>query len=155
LRTLQEQACGLGRWARGEAGLLAFVALAERARRCGSRNPAGLFRWLVENGRREFATQGDEEAARRRLAVSAGRDGRGDAVSALVSEAAAKLAQPPRASSATSAEGRDGPRCWRRDVLARTGRGPRLSARPAERRHEVGRLDPEGSRQLLDGLERR
>lgn len=50
------------------AARLETVALAERARRVGECPPA-LFRMLVEKGRRDLITDGDEERARRRLAA--------------------------------------------------------------------------------------
>ena len=46
---------------------LNVFAAAEHALRVGSRNPAGLFVWLVVNRRWDHVTQADEDAARRRL----------------------------------------------------------------------------------------
>lgn len=92
LRLLHAQACERG-WSRaGEAGLLAFVAMAEHALRCGSRNPPGMFRWLVENRRQEFVTQEDEAAAGTR-SLCAGFAGGGlpDGLSSIVERLSADL----------------------------------------------------------------
>lgn len=49
-----------------EAGLLKVLTAAEHALRIGTRNPSGLFVWLVTCGNWHFLTQADEQAARRR-----------------------------------------------------------------------------------------
>ena len=63
----------------GNRDLREFVAIAEHARTIGTRNPCGLFRWLVERwGKRfvlrgrelsihELVTEGDEDAAHQRI----------------------------------------------------------------------------------------
>jgi len=51
----------------GELGRLNFVGAAEHALVIGSRNPCGLFAWLLRNRRFEYVTQADEDAAHRRL----------------------------------------------------------------------------------------
>lgn len=51
----------------GAGDRLNVFAAAEHALRVGSRNPAGLFVWLVANRRWEHITQADEDAAVRRL----------------------------------------------------------------------------------------
>ena len=48
---------------------LNFVAAAEHARVIGSKNPCGLFAWLVRHRKWEFITEGDDEAAHRRIKV--------------------------------------------------------------------------------------
>jgi hypothetical protein len=50
-----------------EDGRLKFLAVAEHARAVGTVNPVGLFARLVRRGWWHFATQDDEDAARRRL----------------------------------------------------------------------------------------
>jgi len=64
---LHHQACERGLAERSEAGRLRFVGLAMHARRCGTRNPAGLFAWLLAGGRWGFITQIDEDQARELL----------------------------------------------------------------------------------------
>jgi hypothetical protein len=51
----------------GPGDRLNVFAAAEHALRVGTRNPAGLFVWLIVNRRWDFVTQGDEDEARRRL----------------------------------------------------------------------------------------
>jgi len=63
---LHRQAVAQGVPVAGEAGRLDFLALAERARACGS-NPPKLFAWLLKQRRFEFITQANEDAAARRL----------------------------------------------------------------------------------------
>jgi len=46
---------------------LRFVGAAEHARTIGSVNPPGLFAWLIRNRRWDYITDGDEDAANRRL----------------------------------------------------------------------------------------
>lgn len=50
-----------------EDGRLKFLAIAEHARAVGTVNPGGLFARLVRRGWWHFATQDDEDVARRRL----------------------------------------------------------------------------------------
>jgi hypothetical protein len=50
-----------------EADRLRFLAVAEHARSIGTVNPGGLFARLVRRGLWHFATQDDEDVARRRL----------------------------------------------------------------------------------------
>lgn len=51
----------------GHRDQLRFVGAAEHARTIGSVNPPGLFAWLIRNRRWEFITDGDEDAANRRI----------------------------------------------------------------------------------------
>jgi len=67
LLTLHAQACDRGLSSASEAARLGFIALAEHARRRGSRNPCGLFAWLLARKRWDCITLDDEEAARSRL----------------------------------------------------------------------------------------
>ena len=64
---LHHEACEHGLAERSEAGRLRFVGLAMHARRCGTRNPAGLFAWLLAGRRWGFITQIDEDQARELL----------------------------------------------------------------------------------------
>jgi len=64
---LHRQACDRGLAERSEAGRLRFVGLAMHARRCGTRNPAGLFAWLLAGRKWDFITQIDEDQARELL----------------------------------------------------------------------------------------
>jgi hypothetical protein len=65
---LHHQAVTLGWTKDTEPARLETVALAERAKRVGER-PAALFRFLLQNRRREFITDGDEERARQRMSA--------------------------------------------------------------------------------------
>ncbi len=67
LLSLHAEACARGLARPSEAGRLQFVALAERARRCATRSPGGLFVWLLRCGKWEYPTQADEDAARAAL----------------------------------------------------------------------------------------
>lgn len=67
LLELWERAVEAGRAKTSEHGRLQFVALAEHALAYGSRNPCGLFAWLLAHGKWAFVTQGDEDEANRRL----------------------------------------------------------------------------------------
>ena len=51
----------------GQHDRLRFVGAAEHARTIGSVNPPGLFSWLVRNRKWGYITDGDEDAANRRL----------------------------------------------------------------------------------------
>lgn len=51
----------------GDVARLNFVGAAEHALVIGSRNPCGLFAWLLRNRRFEFVTQADEDSAQRRI----------------------------------------------------------------------------------------
>ncbi|REJ90426.1 MAG: hypothetical protein DWQ34_17455 [Planctomycetota bacterium] len=62
---LWQRAVGSGLVGRGDR--LNFFAAAEHALRVGTSNPAGLFVWLLANRRWDYITQGDEDAACRRL----------------------------------------------------------------------------------------
>lgn len=64
---LHRQACERGLAERSEAGRLRFVGLAMHAWRCGTRNPAGLFDWLLAGRKWGFITQIDEDQARELL----------------------------------------------------------------------------------------
>jgi len=64
---LYRQAMARGLVGSSEADRLKFMAAAEHARAVGTVNPGGLFARLVCRGWWHFATQGDEEAASRRL----------------------------------------------------------------------------------------
>ena len=68
-RTLRlfDQAVGRNLLGPSEADRLRFLAVAEHARAVGTANPCGLFARLVRRGWWHFATQDDEDAARRRL----------------------------------------------------------------------------------------
>lgn len=68
-RTLElfENAVGRGSVDASEHSRLMFVAAAERAVLRGTRNPCGLFRRLVEQKLWHHITQGDEDAAYKRL----------------------------------------------------------------------------------------
>ncbi len=68
LLALHEEAAARGLASASEAGRLAFVALAERARRRATRNPAGCFRTLLDRQAWHFITHADEDRARRRIA---------------------------------------------------------------------------------------
>jgi hypothetical protein len=59
-----------------EDGRLKFLAAAEHARAVGTVNPGGLFARLVRRGWWHFATQDDEDVARRRLREHFGRPAR-------------------------------------------------------------------------------
>lgn len=65
LLELWRQACAAGRAKASEDGRLHFVAMAEHARAYGSKNPCGLFAWLLSNT--QWVTQADEDEANRRL----------------------------------------------------------------------------------------
>ncbi len=65
--TLRLLDCAIQRRIVGTGDRLNVFAAAEHALRVGSRNPAGLFVWLVVNRRWDYVTQADEDAARRRL----------------------------------------------------------------------------------------
>lgn len=65
LGMLYQQACAKGLAVAGEAGRLAFMSLAARARRCAKRNAPGLLAWLLRHQRWNFPTGADEDAARR------------------------------------------------------------------------------------------
>lgn len=75
---LHHQACERGLADRSEAGRLRFVALAMHARRCGTRNPGGLLAWLLQGQRWAFATQFDEDQARKHLHRERRQRERGD-----------------------------------------------------------------------------
>ena len=64
---LHRQAVAKGLADPSEDGRLKFLAVAEHARGFGARNPGGLFIALLRRGAWAFATQADEDAARRRL----------------------------------------------------------------------------------------
>jgi hypothetical protein len=61
---LHRQACDRGLAERNEADRLRFVGLYMHARRCATRNPAGLLAWLLGGQRWGFITQIDEDQAR-------------------------------------------------------------------------------------------
>jgi hypothetical protein len=63
---LHRQAVEVGLSDDSEASLIAFFALAERARSRGNK-PQALFTWLLQNRKFEFITQADEDAAMRRI----------------------------------------------------------------------------------------
>jgi hypothetical protein len=63
---LHAQAIAAGLSDDSEASLIAFFALAERARSRGNK-PQALFIWLLQNRKFEFITQADEDAAMRRI----------------------------------------------------------------------------------------
>lgn len=67
LLELHRQAVARGLAVASEAGELAFAAAAEHARAVGTSNPPGLFAALVRRGAWSYATQAEEDAARRRL----------------------------------------------------------------------------------------
>ena len=67
LLELHEQAVAAGQIDPSEADRLRFVAAAEHAQSIGSRNPPGLFAWLLKGRRWTYLTQDDEDAASRRL----------------------------------------------------------------------------------------
>lgn len=69
LLVLFEEATRKGLLRESERERLNFVAAAEHARVIGSRNPCGLFAWLVRRRKWEFITEGDDESAHRRLKV--------------------------------------------------------------------------------------
>ena len=75
LTALHERACTEGLAIAGEAGLLAFMSLAARARRCATRNAPGLLAWLLRHQRWNFPTGVDEDAARRLWLHAANRAG--------------------------------------------------------------------------------
>jgi hypothetical protein len=64
---LHRQAVAEGLVGSSEADRLKFAAAAEHALAVGTTNPGGLFTVLIRRGWWDFATQGDEEAANRRL----------------------------------------------------------------------------------------
>jgi hypothetical protein len=64
---LYDQAVARGLASPSEDGRLKFLAVAEHARAVGTTNPGGLFARLVRRGWWHFATQDDEDIARRRL----------------------------------------------------------------------------------------
>ena len=64
---LHRQAVARGLVGASEADRLKFAAAAEHACAVGTANPGGLFARLVVRGWWHFATQGDEDAAARRL----------------------------------------------------------------------------------------
>jgi len=63
---LHRQAIEAGYPVKGEKGRLEFFALAERARRHGNDAPK-LFAWLLREGRLEYITMADEDAAQTRI----------------------------------------------------------------------------------------
>jgi len=67
LRRLLRQALGRRWLSDSEADRLRCFAAAEHALRVGTRNPAGLFAWLLQRRCWSFITGEDEERARRRL----------------------------------------------------------------------------------------
>jgi len=67
LLELHRQAAARGLVGTSEADRLKFVAAAEHARAVGRRNPCGLFARIVAKGWWDFATQGEEVRAARRL----------------------------------------------------------------------------------------
>lgn len=67
LLVLHQHACSAGLASKSEAGELAFVALAEHAKRYGTRNPPGLFMALLKRQAFHFITGDDEDQARTRL----------------------------------------------------------------------------------------
>ncbi len=69
LCALHQEACEAGLASPGDAGRLAFVALAEHASAYATRNPCGLFAWLIRRQAWEFVTSNDEDRARDRLRV--------------------------------------------------------------------------------------
>jgi len=70
---LYSQACGRGWVRRGEAGALSVFAAAARARRCGERNPPGMFVSILRRGLWSHITAMDEDAALRRFRTVAWR----------------------------------------------------------------------------------
>jgi hypothetical protein len=64
---LHRQAVAKGLVTNSERDVLRFVALAEHARQVGKANPPGLFAALLRRQAWNFITQGEEDAARRRL----------------------------------------------------------------------------------------
>jgi hypothetical protein len=64
---LYDQAVARGQASPSEDGRLKFLAIAEHAGVVGTVNPGGLFARLVRRGWWHFATQDDEDAARRLL----------------------------------------------------------------------------------------
>mgnify|MGYP001482767323 CR=1 FL=1 len=73
LLSLYDQAVEQRLVSASEGGRFDFLALAERARARG-RNPGGLFKWLLVNGRFDYITQADEDAAQARLRAYRNRD---------------------------------------------------------------------------------
>lgn len=67
LLQLFEQASRAGLVDGGDYDRLRFVGAAEHARTIGSVNPPGLFAWLLRKRRWDYVTDGDEDAANRRL----------------------------------------------------------------------------------------
>jgi len=70
LLVLHAHACEAGLAKPGEAGRLLFIALAEHARRYGTRNPCGLFASLLRRQQWSFVNQLDEDCARLRLQMN-------------------------------------------------------------------------------------
>lgn len=66
LLILYAQAIAAGLATNSTAGQLEFLAFTQRARTRG-RRPGALLLWLLSNGKREFITQADEDAAARLL----------------------------------------------------------------------------------------
>ena len=67
LLELFDDAVRLGVVGGSESERLNFVAAAEHASIIGSRNPCGLFAWLIRGQHWRFITQGDEDVAQERL----------------------------------------------------------------------------------------
>lgn len=109
LLELFRQAVAVGRLPGSEHARLQFVAAAEHARAIGTRNPFGLFAAIVRRNLWHVITQGDEDAAARRIKALHDRGGgRGplrprttdagrasDAVSELLGRLVAKAGLPP------------------------------------------------------------
>ena len=81
---LHRQAVARGLVGASEADRLKFAAAAEHARAVGRVNPGGLFARLVGRGWWHFATQGEEDAAARRLKRHLHGDPGGGVVGAIV-----------------------------------------------------------------------
>ncbi len=73
LLELHRQAIEAGHQVKGEKGLLDFVAIAERAVAQADNAPK-LFAWLLREGRFDFITQADEDAAVARLRLHRNQD---------------------------------------------------------------------------------
>lgn len=90
LLALHAQAVERGKASASEGGRLAFVGMAEHALRFG-RDAVRLFAWMIRTQRWSFITEGDDEAARRRL-----RDFDQARRRAVAVEPVERIGQPPR-----------------------------------------------------------
>ena len=95
LYVLHQKACEVGLASPGDAGRLAFVALAEHAKAYATRSPCGLFAWLLRRQAWAFVTSADEDRARKRLRILGEGAHRvsddGALVQGLVAELASRL----------------------------------------------------------------